>query len=206
MRGKRIMTVRPATETNEILTKEIFKVYGMDREKDIIAMPNLTPADQAAAMRQGTAYAAFQYSAGGVPAYQELHNTKPIRFVPLSKEAMAAITKTYPWLVETKILAASYTGMKEDVPGLGQLAGLQVTKELPDDLVYAIVKTTYENMDYLKSAHAGFNEMTIQNGPAMYGSYPLHAGAIKYFKERGVWTAEMEKANQEHLKALTQTK
>lgn len=206
MRGKRIMCVRPATPTNEIATRAIFKFYGMDREKDIVAIPNLTPEDQAAAFREGTAVAAFQWSAGGVPAYMELHKSKPIRFIALSKEALKSITETHSWMVPDAISRTPYPGITEDVPCLAQPAGLQVRSDLPDDLVYAIVKAVYENMDYLRTVHGGFKETSINNATTMYSVFPTHPGAIRYYKEKGVWTAEMDKINQKQLAEVGETK
>jgi len=68
-----------------------------------------------------------------------------------------------------------------------------------DDLAYGLTKAVMENYEQFK-----------ESGPSMDGYqlskqdldwiFPYHPGAIKYFKEAGVWTAEHDKHNAALLK------
>jgi len=58
-------------------------------------------------------------------------------------------------------------------------------KSVPDDLVYKMTKTVFENLEALKGVHPAFGRVskdTILNG---FGA-PLHPGALKYYREIGV--------------------
>jgi TRAP-type uncharacterized transport system substrate-binding protein len=58
-------------------------------------------------------------------------------------------------------------------------------------VAYALVKTTFENLDDLRGVHRYYKqwglESAVKNVPV-----PMHPGAIKYYKEKGVWGAEQE--------------
>jgi hypothetical protein len=59
-----------------------------------------------------------------------------------------------------------------------------VHKDTPDDFVYAIVKTTFDNVDMLIAAHKSAEEVKPEN--VIYSPVPLHPGAVKYFQEKGI--------------------
>lgn len=63
---------------------------------------------------------------------------------------------------------------------------LSANKDLPDDLVYTIMKTLWspKGMEAMVTAKKTFKAMTMEN--AFRGaSVPLHPGAVKFWKEQG---------------------
>jgi len=63
---------------------------------------------------------------------------------------------------------------------------LTVNKDVPEDLVYTIMKTLWskEGMQAMVTAKKTFKEMTLEN--AFKGaSVPLHPGAVTFWKEQG---------------------
>ena len=57
---------------------------------------------------------------------------------------------------------------------------------MPEDMIYQIVKTTYENLDALRAVNKVFNNMTVDDLEGALGlEVPLHPGSIKYYKEIG---------------------
>lgn len=76
------------------------------------------------------------------------------------------------------------------------------TALLNEDTVYEVVKTLFENYEELHPIYSWLESWTPEtmfdpNPPA-----PYHEGAIKYFKEIGVWTEEAEQNHQELLKMV----
>ncbi len=63
---------------------------------------------------------------------------------------------------------------------------LSANKDLPEDLVYMVMKTLWskDGMAAMKTAHKSFAEMTRENGFSG-ASVPLHPGAVKFWKEMG---------------------
>ena len=56
---------------------------------------------------------------------------------------------------------------------------------MSEDIVYAITKEVFDNLEDFKKLHPAFEVLTKKN--MMEGlSAPLHPGALKYFKEAGL--------------------
>ena len=72
----------------------------------------------------------------------------------------------------------------EDVPTFGVKATICTSADVPEDVVYAITKEVFENIDELK-LHPALEVLTREN--MLQGlSAPLHPGAAKYFREAGL--------------------
>jgi TRAP transporter TAXI family solute receptor len=79
-----------------------------------------------------------------------------------------------------------YNGNPDDVMTFGVGATFVTSTAVPEDVVYAIVKSVFENFDDFKRLHPAFanlkKEEMIKDGL----SAPLHPGAVKYYKEAGL--------------------
>ena len=56
---------------------------------------------------------------------------------------------------------------------------------VPDDVAYQVAKALYENTAIMGQVHVQGKNITLATVTAV-GSTPLHPGALKYFKEKGV--------------------
>lgn len=65
--------------------------------------------------------------------------------------------------------------------------------DLSEDAVYEILKTVWDNFKDLHSVHPWLKQWTPETMAASKQPAPYHPGAVKFYKEIGVWTAEMEK-------------
>ena len=78
-----------------------------------------------------------------------------------------------------------YTGSPNDVATFGVGATFVSSSATPENTVYQVVKAVFDNIDSFKKLHPAFNNLVdtdmVNNGR----SAPLHAGAAKYYKERG---------------------
>ena len=63
-----------------------------------------------------------------------------------------------------------------------------VPKDMSEDFVYEVVKTTFENVDILIATHKSAVEVKPEN--IVYSPIVLHPGALKYYKEKGIAIAE----------------
>ena len=57
--------------------------------------------------------------------------------------------------------------------------------KVSDELAYAMTKGLWEHVDQLKAAHAAAKDMKLEKA-AKGMPVPLHPGAERYYKEKGV--------------------
>jgi uncharacterized protein len=62
---------------------------------------------------------------------------------------------------------------------------LAVNASVPEDDVYEITKAIFENLPFLTNIHAATKEIDLKRATQGH-PYPLHPGAIKYFREKGL--------------------
>ena len=78
-----------------------------------------------------------------------------------------------------------YSNNPQDTQTYGVLATLVTSTKVPDEVVYQLVKATFDNLEEFKKLHPAFGilkaEEMVKNGL----SAPLHPGAEKYYKEKG---------------------
>jgi TRAP transporter TAXI family solute receptor len=83
------------------------------------------------------------------------------------------------------IPAGMYPGQDGDVNTFGVGATFVTSAEVPDDVVYVVVKAVFENFDDFKGLHPAFANLKEEEMIKDSLSAPLHPGAEKYYKERG---------------------
>jgi TRAP transporter TAXI family solute receptor len=62
---------------------------------------------------------------------------------------------------------------------------LAINASVPDDDAYEITKAIFENLPFLNNIHPATKEIDLKRA-AVGHPYPLHPGAIRYFKEKGI--------------------
>jgi hypothetical protein len=85
------------------------------------------------------------------------------------------------------------------IPVVGVPNALWGHEKMSDDTAYFIVKTLIENYDNLQSYHKEFKDWSLSMAVRNV-LMPYHPGAIKYYREKGVWTKEMDDLQRDLLK------
>jgi len=117
-------------------------------------------------------------------AFASIGNDK-IKVLDFDAANLAKINANYPVWTPFKIKAGTYPGQTKDINTIAQPNLLVVTKDTPEETVYQLTKTIYENLPFLNSVHKATKAMSIEkaiNGLPM----PLHPGALKFYKEKGI--------------------
>lgn len=84
-----------------------------------------------------------------------------------------------------KIAAGTYPSVDADVMTIAQPNFLAVRKDVPEEDVYQITKTMYENLGFLNAIHSATKAMALESAIAGL-PMPLHPGAKRYFEEAGL--------------------
>jgi TRAP transporter TAXI family solute receptor len=109
----------------------------------------------------------------------------PIQVLSLTDEQADKIKKEMPDLGVVKVAA----GAADGVPAYTTWSfGLAVVAraDMPEDVAYKIVKAIDEDKSVQANALAEMKGANIAQMTVDYGSIPLHAGAAKYLKEKGL--------------------
>jgi len=83
------------------------------------------------------------------------------------------------------IPAGTYPGQDVDVHTIAQPNFLAVRADVPEEDVYLITKTIYENLGFLQAIHKATKAMALEKAVAGL-PMPLHPGAARYYKEAGL--------------------
>jgi len=130
---------------------------------------------------------AFFYAVGHPSAnIQDPTTVCGAKLVPLTGPAVDKLVAQSPYYAKVQIPGGLYNANPDPVPTYGVLATLVSSSKVPAESVYQIVKAVFENFDEFKRLHPAFANLDpkemLKNGI----SAPLHDGAVKYYKEKGM--------------------
>lgn len=180
LKGKSLSVGAPKSGT-ELNSRAILKAAGMDY-KDLGKVEYLPFAESVDLMKNRQLAATLQSAGLGVASLKDLSNSSDINVVAVPKDVVAKIGS--PFVAET-IPAGTYKGQDKDVPTAAVVNYLVTSSAVSDDLAYQMTKLVYESLPELASAHAAGKGIKLETAAAD-SPVPLHPGAIKYFKEKGV--------------------
>lgn len=186
LRGKVVSTGSPGAGTT-VLAERILAVAGLDPAKDI-RTHNLGVAQSVDALKDGKVDAFFWN--GGIPtaAILDLVNTQGIsaRILPLDAWLPALNQRYGEGLYFLAVIPNATYRLREDVPVVAVANMLVVSETMPEELAHDITKILFDRQPTLAGIHPQARELSIDR--ALTGaSIPFHSGAIRYYRERGVW-------------------
>ena len=133
--------------------------------------------------------AAAAFLGGAIPTAsitQATASRDPL-FIPFAPEAVAKLTTDYPFFDTATIPAGTYRGQEKDFAGLNLGSMHLITFEAVDEgLVYQITRTIYENREKVVEKHRAGRAINPKIVVRDTGT-PFHPGAIRYYREIGIW-------------------
>ena len=106
--------------------------------------------------------------------------------INLNTDAVKKLVADNPFYAFATIPKGTYKTSKKDVTTFGVMASFVTSADVSDDLVYAVVKAVFENLDDFKKQHPAFANLDPKKMIVDGLSAPLHPGAVKYYKEKGL--------------------
>jgi uncharacterized protein len=177
---KRISPGPRATVSAEI-TQRILAAFGISAEMRFASFDAM-----AANLLEGEIDAIFVPSGAPMPAIQNVEAKEPVTLISLSPEQIDVIRTAIPALTPSKIAAGTYRSLiDKDFITVGFWNFVVGRADLPDDLVYQLVKAVFEGQPRLQKAHPVASETIPQN--AVKDTFlPFHPGAVRYYREIGI--------------------
>src|SRR3954467_15750971 len=180
LKGKSLSVGAPKSGT-ELNSRAILAAAGMTY-KDMGKVEYLPFAESVDLMKNRQLNATLQSAGLGVASLKDLSTSTEITVVSVPKTIVDTIG---PPFVSVNIPANTYTGQDKDVPTAAVVNYLVTSAAVSDDLAYQMTKLIYESLPELANAHAAGKEIKLEN-PASGSPVPLHPGAIRYYKEKGL--------------------
>ena len=182
LKGKRV-SIGPLGSGTTENAKQILEAWGMS-VGDIQAQ-QLKTSQAADYMVDGRLDAYFATTAVGAAVIIDTHVRVGAMIVPVKGRNAKKLMKKYAFYAKDSVPSGIYKGIDKPVETVAVMAMMVARADLEDDIVYAIVKATYEDLEQVKKAHAKFKVIDVKKSQ-MGMSVPLHPGAKRYFKEVGV--------------------
>ncbi len=167
--------------------RTILAALGIDPEKEM-TLEFLAYTPSAQAMMDGRIAGMNTPAGPPVAAVTQLYaqlGEKKIRVLDFTDDQLAKIQKQYPIWNRFVVKAGTYPGQKADINTISQPNFLAAQPDVPEETIYLITKTVYENLPFLNNIHKATMAMSLER--AISGlPVPLHPGAAKYYKEMGI--------------------
>lgn len=196
LKGKRVSTEVPGGiieyEARVLMSAAL---PGFDPRVHFAKWERIRVAESAQMLSEGNLDAFFW--SGGLPtgSILELSGSlsrkgKRLYLVPLAKEStpVQVLMRRFPGVVDTGIIPKSVYNTRYDTPTLTFWNVFVCPASLPEDLAYAMVKAVFENLPTLYTAVAPARDTNLENAVrSRGGKVPYHEGAVRFFREKGVW-------------------
>lgn len=182
IKGKRVGIGQPGS-ANFIDGKLWLEASGVSTND--VKMLYMSQSEMADALKNGQIDVFLWCTGYPSASIQEIALARDVVFLPTSKEAIDEIQKKYPYYLLKSIPPGVYKGLDKKLPTMSYRRMVVIREDLDEDTVYKMTKAIFENLNYLGSVHPIFKDINLNNALDSL-SIPLHPGALKYFKEKGV--------------------
>lgn len=181
LKGKRISVGAPKSGT-ELNSRTILKAAGLSYD-DLGKVEYLGYAESVELIKNRQLDATLLSSGLGVAAVRDLATAVNIVIVPIPAGIIAKIGDS---AYQSGVIPANtYNGQTADVETIAVPNYLVTQADVPEDTVYMMTKSMFENLDAMVAAHAAAKAINKDNAAANPPA-PLHPGAEKYYKEAGL--------------------
>ncbi|WP_336825196.1 TAXI family TRAP transporter solute-binding subunit [Sporosarcina sp. USHLN248] len=177
--GKHVSTGAPGSTSAEAGTALL---DALDiKPKKISGLPTSTSVD---GLRDGTIDAGFAVTGVPGPFMMDLETSHEVQHIGLSNKDMETLLEKYPYWNEMVIPKGTYKHQDEDTKLVAFWNLAIASSDLSEDLVYDLVKATFEKNKELQSVDPTAKDTIAEN--IKYSTVPLHPGALKYYREVGI--------------------
>jgi uncharacterized protein len=120
-----------------------------------------------------------------IPALLGLDQKQGVEFIPFTAPQIKILQQAMPQLSDSMIPSGAYPSLTADYHTVGVFNFVVAHKDLPDDLVYRIVKAAYDRHAQLVHGHPAAKE-TLPANIKRDTFLPIHPGAVRYYREVGI--------------------
>lgn len=182
LKGKSISSGSPGSGQYQLLT-DLLRVNGMSRSDVKEDSSSFTQAVDK--IKDGNLDATLITAGVPTAAVTDFAQAHDLKIVPISGPEVAVLLKEQPYYTQVNLPANTYKGQTADVPTLAVLAVWATHDGVSDEAAYEVTKALFENLPIMGQVHVQGKNIKLDTATAV-GTTPIHPGALKYYKEKGV--------------------
>lgn len=182
LKGKSISSGAPGSGQYQLLT-DLLRVHGMSRNDVKEDSSSFTQAVDK--IKDGNLHATLITAGVPTAAVTDFAQSHALKVIPLAGPEIAELQKQQPYYASVPLPANTYKGQTAAVPTLAVMAVWATHEALPEAVAYEVTKALYENTAIMGQVHVQGKNISLGTAMAV-GTAPLHPGAVRYFKEKGV--------------------
>jgi TRAP transporter TAXI family solute receptor len=202
LRGKRCPTEFHANYVFDVFQRAILANGGLTYD-DVKGVPVSEPATARELFKEGR----LDVSSAFFPGVATLRETDAavggVRFLSLdpSPEAIKKMKEVDPTctVAPARPVDIGTPGVTADTKFYSSAMGIFTVPSFDEGVVYQFVKAIFEYNSELIKFHGVTSGWTADKFVSEDITVPYHDGAIRYFKERGLWTDKMDRVQKELL-------
>ena len=183
-----VMGAMPPGSSSSYLTTDVFKLAGLNKFSDIesyggkVFLANDSSLKGAWSDRHIDMYIYnTSLPSAGVT---EIMNVRKSKLLNIDEAIIDTLVKDKGF-VRMTVPANTYPGQDKDIQTIGLMTILIAREDVPESVVYNITKAIFENKPYFEGVHSSFKAFDVK-GMMNDTVVPLHKGALKYYKEKGL--------------------
>lgn len=136
----------------------------------------------------------------GMPVVTEANARLGVRFLPQSDKAqdIKALQEVFPGGT-VRVRKPGPPGLKTETPLFTYPLMVTTSTHLPDYVAYALAKAWWDGYKDTWSMHPACKGWSPKDFVVKNTTVPYHAGAVKFYKEKGLWSAEMDEVQKQLL-------
>ncbi|MDR2123814.1 MAG: TAXI family TRAP transporter solute-binding subunit [Desulfovibrio sp.] len=185
LKGKRVGIGAPGSGV-EGDVQAVFQVAGLKYED--MKVDFLDFAATTNRFKDNQIDAGFVVAGYPTASIMDLAATKDIALLSFDDALLSELSKAHPYFVPSAVPAGTYKGIDTETKTPAVMAVLVTHDKVSEEVVYNFLKGMFANLKDVHASHAKAREITLET--ALSGlTVPLHPGAAKFFKEKGVKSA-----------------
>ncbi len=184
LKGKRFNVGNPGSGTRASM-EQLLAAKGLDMKFFSLAS-ELRPDEHGSALCDGK-IDGFFYGVGHPSAnIQDPTTTCGAQLVSITGAEVDKLVADNPYYAKVAIPGGLYQNNPNDTDTYGVLATFVSSSDVPEESVYQVVKAVFDNFEDFKKLHPALGHLKQEEMVVNGLSAPLHPGAEKYFKEKGL--------------------
>ncbi|MBN9672129.1 TAXI family TRAP transporter solute-binding subunit [Roseibium aggregatum] len=183
LKGKRVNIGNPGSGQRATMDV-VLDAKGWSTD-DFALASELKAAEQAGALGDNKIDAMIYTVGHPAGAIQEATTTTDAVLVNVDGDPIAKLVDENAYYAWATIPGGMYKGNPDDIKTFGVKATFVTSEDVPDEVIYEVVKAVFDNFDRFKKLHPAFENLKEEDMIKGGLSAPLHPGAEKYYKEKG---------------------